>query len=283
MLRRLRSKYRVLMIDERTYEERFSLRLSRMNVLLVAAGAFVSTALLVGAVIVLTPLKRYIPGYSDQDLKRYAFRSTVKADSLADVVHVRDQYIDNLRRVLRGELPPDSASLFRPIESKPVANDLAPGAADSALRQRIQQEEAYALAGELAERDDRRRQLAGVFFFPPLRGIVTNNFDREQGHYGIDVVSKADEAVKACLDGTVITATWTTDGGHILQVQHHNDLVSVYKHCSVLLKRVGDRVKAGEAVAIVGDSGELTTGPHLHFELWLNGEAIDPQVYMVFQ
>lgn len=282
-MRRLRSKYRVLMIDERTYEERFSMRLSRMNVLLVASAAFVLTALLVGAVIVLTPLKQYIPGYSDQDLERYAFRSTVKADSLAEVVHVRDLYIDNLRRVLRGDLPADSADLFRPIESKPAAADLAPSAADSALRQRIQEEEAYALASQMSERNERRRQLAGIFFFPPLRGIVTNAFDREKGHFGIDVVSKADEAVKACLDGTVISASWTTDGGHVLQVQHRNDLVSVYKHCSVLLKQVGDKVKAGEAVAIVGDSGELTTGPHLHFELWLNGEAIDPQAYMVFQ
>ena len=101
--------------------------------------------------------------------------------------------------------------------------------------------------------------------------------------FGIDVVAKANEAVKACLDGTVTLASWTTDGGHVLQIQHRGDLVSVYKHNSVLLKKVGEKVKAGEAIAIVGDSGELTTGPHLHFELWLNGESIDPQAYMVFQ
>jgi murein DD-endopeptidase MepM/ murein hydrolase activator NlpD len=122
-----------------------------------------------------------------------------------------------------------------------------------------------------------------VFFFPPLRGIVTTTFDRSEGHYGIDVVTKADAAVKSCLDGTVTLASWTTDAGHVIQVQHRYNLVSLYKHNSTLLRKVGDRVKAGEAIAIVGNSGELTTGPHLHFELWLNGEPVDPQAYMVFQ
>ena len=150
-----------------------------------------------------------------------------------------------------------------------------------ALRARVAREEAYSLNEGRGTAD--RRELAGIFFFPPLQGIVTSKFDRRQDHFGIDVVSQADAAVKACLNGTVTLASWTTDAGHVLHVQHANDLVSIYKHNSVLLKKVGDKVKAGEAVAIVGDSGELTTGPHLHFELWLNGEAVDPEAYMVFQ
>ncbi|HMC97130.1 MAG TPA: M23 family metallopeptidase [Flavobacteriales bacterium] len=281
LLRKLRNKYRLLLINDSTFEERFSMRLTRMNVLLLATGAFIGTALLVGAVILYTPLKRYIPGYSDQETKLNAFRSTVMADSLELQVQARDLYIGNLRRVLRGELPADTATLFNHTELKPRLEDLQPGRSDSLLRARVDGEEAYTL--EEGKATSERRELAGVFFFAPIRGIVTSRFDRGQGHYGIDIVTKADAAVKACLPGTVVLASWTTDAGHVLQIQHTNGLTSAYKHNSVLLKKVGDQVKAGEAVAIVGDSGELTSGPHLHFELWLNGEPVDPQGYMVFE
>ncbi len=281
VLKKLRSKYRLLLINDRTFEERFSIRLSRLNVLLLSLGLFTLHGLFVAALIVMTPLKRYIPGYTDQTMKYNAYRSALMADSLERSLEERDLYIANLRRVLSGEVAADSANLFRPTQSPPSANDLRPGLEDSLLRERIRQEERYALGGGGATAKE--RGLTGVYFFPPVRGVVTSSFDRAAGHFGIDVVTRKDEAVKATLDGTVVMATWTSDGGHVLQVQHRNDLVSVYKHNSVLLKKVGDKVKAGEAVAIVGDSGELTTGPHLHFELWLNGEPMDPQAYMVFK
>lgn len=281
VLRKLRDKYRLLLINDSTFEERFSIRLTRMNVLLLAVGAFVITALLVSAVIVYTPLKRYIPGYSDQETKLNAYKSTVMADSLELQVRERDLYIENLRKVLRGELPADSATLFNPVDVRPTQADLLPSRSDSLLRAKVAKEEEYSLVEGRATSE--RRELAGVYFFAPVRGIVTSTFDRGEGHYGIDVVTKADAAVKACLAGTVVLASWTTDAGHVLQVQHTNGLSSVYKHNSVLLKKVGEKVKAGEAVAIVGNSGELTSGPHLHFELWLNGEPVDPRGYMVFE
>ncbi|MBK6626961.1 MAG: peptidoglycan DD-metalloendopeptidase family protein [Flavobacteriales bacterium] len=282
VLRKLKSKYRLLLINDRTFEERFSIRLSRLNVLLLAIAAFTLHGLMVAAIIVLTPLKRYIPGYSDQETKLNAYRSTLLADSLDQRLEEQALYIANLQRVLRGEVAADTSFRLRPVQQVPSAEDLRPGLKDSLLRLKVKEEEAYALS-EASGQAGERRALAGVFFFPPLRGIVTSTFDRAQGHFGIDVVTKADEAVKACLDGTVTLASWTSDGGHVLHVQHRGDLVSVYKHNSVLLKKAGDKVKAGEAIAIVGDSGELSTGPHLHFELWLNGEAIDPQSYMLFK
>jgi murein DD-endopeptidase MepM/ murein hydrolase activator NlpD len=280
-LRKLRNRYRLLLINDATFEERFSMRLTRLNVLLLFLAIFTIHGLLVVAVIVYTPIKQYIPGYSDQETKLNAYRSTLLADSLEAELRMRDLYLGNIRDVLSGNLPADSATLLTPPVQIPTAADLTPGKADSLLRARYEKEEAYSLQEGSAAGD--RRDLSSIFFFPPLRGIVTSTFDRAQSHFGIDVVTKADAAVKACLDGTVILSSWTTDAGHVLQVQHRNDLVSVYKHNSVLLKKVGDHVKAGEAVAIVGDSGELTTGPHLHFELWLNGEPVDPQAYMVFQ
>jgi len=259
-----------------------SFRLSRINVLLLAIVAFLVCAALVTSTIVFTPLKRLIPGYSDQKTKMNAYRATMLADSLQGALMVRDLYITNLRNVLSGESPADSATLFRPIAAPPGPADLKPGLADSLLRERIRRDEAYNVeerSGALTEHEG----LSGVFFFPPLRGVVTDTFDKEKGHFGIDIVTKADDAVKACLEGAVILASWTSDGGYVMHVQHPLNLVSVYKHNSVLLKKQGDRVKAGEAIAIVGNSGELTTGPHLHFELWHRGEPVDPQAYMVFK
>lgn len=282
VLRKLKSKYRLLLINDRTFEERFSVRLSRLNVLLLAIAAFTLHGALVTAVIVLTPLKRYIPGYADQETKRNAYRSTLLADSLALRLADQELYVANLKRVLSGEVLTDSTPPSARLQQMPTAADLTASAKDSLLRVKVQREDAYALSEDNTG-VSAGRELAGIFFFPPLRGIVTSTFEKRTGHFGIDVVAKANEAVKACLDGTVTLASWTTDGGHVLQIQHRGDLVSVYKHNSVLLKKVGEKVKAGEAIAIVGDSGELTTGPHLHFELWLNGESIDPQAYMVFQ
>jgi len=281
VLKKLRSKYRILLINDRTFEERFSIRLSRLNVILLFLGLFTLHGLFVAALIVLTPLKRYIPGYTDQAMKFNAYRSAQLADSLQDALEVRDLYIDNLRNVLSGKVRADSIDLLHPVKTPPGPSDLVAGEADILLRERIRREEQYAVSEGTTTRPT--RDLSGIIFFPPLRGLVSSSFERREGHYGIDIVTKADEAVKATLDGTVVFASWTSDGGHVIQVQHRNDLVSVYKHNSVLLKKVGDKVKAGEAIAIVGNSGELTTGPHLHFELWLNGEPIDPQTYMVFK
>jgi murein DD-endopeptidase MepM/ murein hydrolase activator NlpD len=271
----------MVLIDDGTFEERFSMRLSRLNVLVLATAAALLYGALITAAIVFTPLKRWIPGYADETTRRRALQGALLADSLKAQLDVRDRYIENLRAVLRGDLPADSVSLFRPTEVKPSPADLLPGRTDSLLRARVDREESYTLVE--GRPGNERRELAGVHFYPPLRGIVTSAFDRSQGHYGIDIVSQAGAAVMACLDGTVTMASWTTDAGHVVQVQHRHDLISIYKHNSVLLKKTGDRVKAGEVIAIVGNSGELTSGPHLHFELWLGGEAVDPQAYMVFQ
>ncbi len=279
---KLKDKYRLSLVNESSFEERMSFRLSRMNVILLTIALFTLHGALVTALIVFTPLKRHIPGYSDQKTKLNAYRATLIADSLQGALTIRDLYIANLRNVLSGELPADSATLFKTITAPPSADDLRPSKADSLLREQVKRDEAYSV-NEQADVVSERSGLSGIFFFSPLRGVVTETFDRKQDHFGIDIVTKADEAVKACLEGTVVLSSWTSDGGYVLHVQHAMDLVSVYKHNAVLLRKEGDRVRAGEAIAIVGNSGELTTGPHLHFELWHRGEPVDPQTYMVFK
>lgn len=284
LVRKLRNKYRAVLINESTYEERFSFRLSRINVILLALVLFLFNAFFVTALIVFTPLKEYIPGYSDQKVKMNAYRAMITADSLEQAMVVRDAYINNLRNVLSGKLPADSTTLFAiPTTVPPDSEDLEPSTADSLMRARIRSEEAYSVHSTSLAAPLDRLGLPGLLFFPPLSGVVTNTFNASEGHYGIDIVTKADEAVKACLDGTVILASWTSDAGYVIQIQHTTDLVSVYKHNAVLLKNTGDHVEAGEVIAIVGNSGELTTGPHLHFELWSGGKAVDPQTYINFK
>lgn len=276
-LRKLWSKYRLLLINDNTFKESFSIRLTPVNVLLLVIGLLGTTAAITVALIVFTPIKRYIPGYADADVRINSYHAAVLADSLQRVVDVQQAYTENLRRIFNGELPADSVKRPPRMSGTPSPNDLEASLRDSLFRTRTLQQEAYALT---EGGGGKRRELEGIIFFPPLRGVVTQKFEQKDGHTGIDIASKADEPVKACLEGTVVQAAWTSDGGNILVVQHPGDLVSVYKHASVLLKKTGDRVRAGEAIAIVGNSGELTDGPHLHFELWLNGQPLDPQLFM---
>lgn len=283
LMQKLRDKYRAVLINDSTYEERFSIRLSRINVILLALLFFTVHGLFVTAIIVFTPLKEYIPGYSDQQMKLNAYRAMSTADSLDQALAIRDLYIDNLRQILSGELKVDSVHMAVPLTKSPSLADLKPSPVDSVMRKQVQQQEAYSVHAKGVAASLDQLGLPGILFFPPLRGVVTNKFNAGEGHYGIDIVTKADDAVKACLDGTVILASWTSDAGYVIQIQHSMDLVSVYKHNAVLLRQVGDHVKAGEVIAIVGNSGELTSGPHLHFELWSGGKAVDPQTYIGFK
>ena len=196
LLRKLRNKYRAVLINESTYEERFSFRLSRINVILLAVVLFIINALFVSALIVFTPLKEFIPGYSDQKVKVNAYRAMATADSLDRAMAVRDAYIDNLRNVLSGNLPVDSATLAVPLAHPPTAADLKPSMEDSLLREQVRDEEAYSVHATGAAATLDRLGLPGVLFFPPLRGVVTSTFNASEGHYGIDIVTKADEAVK---------------------------------------------------------------------------------------
>jgi murein DD-endopeptidase MepM/ murein hydrolase activator NlpD len=126
------------------------------------------------------------------------------------------------------------------------------------------------------------RELGEIFFFSPLTGFITDRYDVKKAHFGVDIGSKTNEPVKAIADGTVIMASWTQDSGYIIAIQHRGNLISVYKHNAELLKKVGNFVNAGEIISIVGNSGENTNGPHLHFELWYNGNSLNPEEFVTF-
>lgn len=283
LLNKLKDRYRLVLVNETTFDERFSAYLTPLNVIAgVAAVVIVISAFVVSA-IAFTPLKEYIPGYSDSQTRIAALQAAVRADSLAEAQRIYDQYFEQLSRVLSGEVLDDTLAAEPEGEKRITYDNLnfAISREDSLLRKEIESEERFALnpgAGFAGE----AMGLPGVFFFTPLRGALSASFDATMGHYGVDIAADEGAAVSAVYDGTIVMASFTSDGGYVIQVQHPNNLISVYKHNAALLKKIGDRVEAGDIIAVVGNTGEYTDGPHLHFELWYNGTPLDPQAFIAF-
>jgi murein DD-endopeptidase MepM/ murein hydrolase activator NlpD len=276
---RLRYKYRLVILNDDTFEEKLSFKLSRLNVF-VSIG--VSAIVLIAGttlLIALTPLREYIPGYSSARLRRQAFDLVRKTDSINTQLAYQQRYLNTIKNIVEGKAP-DSLNTLPPeqVAQLPQEEALAPSEQEVSLRKKVEEEERFNVEPSASK----SRNLENLGFFTPLKGVVSNAFSKEHQHQAIDILAPANSAIKACLDGHVILAEWTAETGHILMLQHANGLISVYKHNSALLKKQGDLVKAGEAIAIIGNSGELTTGPHLHFELWHEGNPIDPQLFMRF-
>jgi len=273
-----------VILNDETYEERFSFRLSRLNVFISVGVTAIVLIVLTIFLIAFTPLREYIPGYTDVTLSRRVNALLEKTDSLERETAQKSIYLDHIKRIIDGEeIFADSMNgeaLTNRMDVETITYTRSPE--DSILREEYVTESAYDLFYNENSESNVPSGRSNFTFFTPLKGIITSDFDLSQQHYGIDIVSKKNEAVKATLDGTVLLADWTVETGHIIAIQHQGNLISVYKHNSVLLKKQGNYVKAGEAIAIVGASGELSTGAHLHFELWYNGTPVDPLEYVAF-
>jgi murein DD-endopeptidase MepM/ murein hydrolase activator NlpD len=278
-LDKIRHKYRLSIYRDETYEEVLNFKLSRLNVFALTGIATLVFLAVVVSLIAYTPIREFIPGYPDENTLRNIVLNDKRLDSLEMELNRRDRYFDNMRAIISGEEPnnyDNKADTGERYESITFTRS----SEDSIIRQLFEEESEYDLS--VFNRRGKIGSISQLHFFPPVKGIVTNSFQATKSHYGTDIVSGADEAVKSTLDGTVTMATWTLETGWVIQVQHSNNLISVYKHNAELLKRAGDYVKAGEPIAIIGNSGELTTGPHLHFELWYNGVALNPEDYILF-
>ena len=278
--RNWRDKYRFSIYNDVTFEEVWRVRLTRYN-------AFLLITLLVfffiGAttsLIAFTNLREFIPGYPDVTMRRNILLSAIRLDSLERELELRDKYFANLNAVISGKQPIEIISpKDTTIKSSRVRFSNSPE--DSTLRNQIEKEEKYNLS--LGPRRTESTSLASLHFFAPVRGIVTGKFDPRTRHFATDIVTKPKSPVMAALDGTVIFTGWTMETGYVIEMQHNNNLVTVYKHNSAILKEPGDLVRAGEPISVVGDSGELyTSGPHLHFEIWFKGNPLDPEKHVFF-
>lgn len=275
---KLTDKYRLVMLNEDTFEERFSLRLSRLNVF-VFSGVF--SVVLIGLTIVLiafTPLKEYIPGYSSTKLKRDATRLAIESDSLKLQLAMLENYTNAIRPVLTGEINDEETIDSITDLSRKYTVDISKLNAsreDSIFREEVERKDRFPLSDELQNK-------AKIVFFAPITGSLSQAFNANNKHFAVDIVAKTGTPIKAVADGTVIFSEWTAETGYVIILKHANGYISVYKHNGNLLKQQGDLVKSGEVIASVGSTGELTTGPHLHFELWSGGYAVNPLNYIDF-
>ena len=279
----LLQKYRISIINEETYDEVKWWRLSPINILIFVFVIFSLVGGTTAALIVFTPLKQYIPGFPTTEMQENITRSTILADSLEQKLNLYGRYLNSIGMILDGDLPDEmfadtGSSATHPTFMERI--DLEPSLADSLFRSDIEQREKYNLQVFNTDKADDAGD--NLLLYKPVDGVVTNSFNPDEGHWGLDLAAAPNEKVMAVADGTVIFAEWSLVTGYVIQVQHANNLISVYKHNSTLLKDEGNKVKAGEAIAIIGNSGELTTGPHLHLELWKDGNAIDPEKHIVF-
>jgi murein DD-endopeptidase MepM/ murein hydrolase activator NlpD len=278
--KKIKNKYRLVILNDSSFEEKFSFLLTPLNLFLLAFSSAILLIVLVSVIIVYTPLRESIPGYTDVSIREDLTKMVLKSDSLENELNQNQKHLNNLTAILKGEEPQSisSDSIISPSSSNSNPNQKS--YADSLLRDYVEREESFSLDPENDGKNNRSTQ---ILFFTPLAGTVTNKFDPAKEHFGIDIVAPKDEAIKATLDGTVIFAEWTVETGYVIQLQHSNNLTSIYKHNSILLKRTGEVVKAGEAIAIVGNSGKLTTGPHLHFEIWKDGIPENPITLINFE
>tara|TARA_E500000331_G_scaffold358036_1_gene422355 strand:+ start:6744 stop:7610 length:867 start_codon:yes stop_codon:yes gene_type:complete len=279
-LSNLKHKFRLIVMSDYSLQERISFRFTGVQLIafftVTAVLLFVFFLLLVGY----TPLSEYVPGKASSRLHKELIGITLKTDSLEIALLENELYLKNISAIINGEDP------LNLIEEMEKSTEIAEGGLsfkrskeDSLLRVQVEAEDKISLS---AAEDNKNEDLESILFFSPLKGVVTQKFDREKDHFGTDVVAKENEPIKCVFDGVVVISHWTFETGYVIGVQHANGIFSLYKHNSTLFKYVGQHVSSGEAIAIIGNSGEFSSGPHLHFELWYNGIPINPENYISF-
>lgn len=276
-----RDKYRFTVRNDHTFEEVWRITMTRYNAFLLVSLLVIFIVGSTASLIAFTNLREFVPGYPDVTMRRNILLSAIRLDSLDMELDLRDKYFANLNAIISGNQPlvkfasQDTTKKYKSI-------NFSNSSQDSTLRARIENEERYNLTLGPSS-PEAVTSLAGLHFFPPVKGIVSGRYDVRTKHFGTDIVTKPKAIVSSALDGTVIFTGWTMETGFVIEVQHPNNIVSVYKHNASLLKETGDLVRAGEAISIVGDSGELyTSGPHLHFEIWYKGSPLDPEKHILF-
>tara|TARA_B100000683_G_scaffold235999_1_gene240255 strand:+ start:4854 stop:5699 length:846 start_codon:yes stop_codon:yes gene_type:complete len=272
-LRKLKNKYRLVILNDGTFEERVVIKITPLIVL---SMTFVVSLVLVFTTFLLfsfTPLKEYVPGKTKLETHKELVKMATKVDSLVTLIEGRDFYVDNLKTILRG-------GEVIEIKNKSLENntdntlDLNVSTEDSLFRLKVEKKSSGDYVSVSSEVNN--------YFLRPLKGVLIDKYNKPNKHFGVDIVSKVGAIISSVSEGVVVTSDWTKETGFVIAVQHSGGFLSFYKHNSSLLKEVGDYVKKGDPIAVIGNSGELTSGPHLHFELWKNGESVDPENYISF-
>lgn len=276
---KLRSKYRFAIFNDTSHEELFVFRANGLMMLLSICLGIILIIISVTVLISYTPLREFIPGYPNAQTRKSIVQNALKVDSLEQAVRLWDFQLNNIQRIVTGQEPLQLENVSaNKSASKTVTLNRTGSKDDSLMREEVIKEEQF----NLGSKRNQIEQIEGLHFFPPVKGIISDGFNLATNHPYVDIAAPSNSVVTAVLDGTVIMSNWTDETGFTIQIQHNNDLISIYKHNSKLLKKEGDKVKAGTAISLVGNTGKLSTGAHLHFELWHKGVAIDPTKYIKF-
>ena len=268
--------FRLVVINDETLEEEGFLKLSRSNIIILASVLLASAFVISFCIIVYSPLNKHLPGKSSELVQKELVTLALKSDSLASALSISSLYLSNIESIIKGdsinfEYLDDS---LNKIDNSEI--NFFKSKEDSLLRIRVEREDQSSI------NLNSQRKSKQFLFFPPIEGFISDSFNLKTNHYGIDLVAKTGTKIKSIGEGTVVVSDWNPQTGYVLGIQHSENFISFYKHCSVLLKNVGDIITTGENIAIIGNSGELSSGPHLHFELWKSGTPLDPSLYISF-
>lgn len=277
--KKLFNKYRLVILNEETFEEKLTFKLTRLNVFVF--GGLFSILLIIGTtyLIAFTGLKEYIPGYSSTKLKKEATHLVYKVDSLQQVLEVNNLYLGKVKDLLTGKVSGvmfNKDSVFQAVQYNKDSINLSPTDQDLEFRSEIERVDRFSIFDEALKETE-------VVFFAPVIGTLTDGYNPRTKHFAVDIAVQSNTPVKSIADGTVIFAEWTATTGHVIIIEHSGGFISVYKHNTALTKEQGDFVQSGEVIASAGNTGELSTGPHLHFELWSGGYPVNPTYYIDFE
>ncbi len=270
-------KYKLTIINESTLEEVVGIHVSKLNGLSVLLSVLLFLIVIAALIVSFTPLRNYLPGYMNSDVRKQIVDNALRLDSMQEVLDCQNLYIMNIQDIFRGTVRIDTVHSLDSLTALRSEDLLESTAREKEFRKEYEEAEKFNLTN-IKEAPDAENPI----FYRPARGVVSVAFAPRDGHHGVDISTDSNESVLAVLDGTVVMSDYVAGIGYVIELQHNRDMISVYKQCGALLKQVGDKVKAGEVIALVGNMDGHTAGPHLHFELWRKGEALNPEKYIVF-
>lgn len=277
---KLSNKFRISIFNDTTHEVLFSFKGNGILSLLFLVFVIILITGSVTALISFTSLREFIPGYPSAESRRTLIQNTIKLDSLQNEVNLWRLQISNIQRIVTGKEPLkiDSILSLSQYSDPAITASSLYSKDDSLLRNTVMKEEQFNLSAQ----SNKIEQIEGLHFFPPVKGMITQEYNSAINHPFVDIAAPENSVVSSVLDGTVIAADYSEQNGYIIQIQHDNNLISIYKHNAKLLKKVGDKVSAGSPISLVGNTGTLSTASHLHFELWHKGMPVNPSDYIKF-
>lgn len=282
----LQERRRVVVLDEESFEEKRNFTTSKFSIFILFIFGIIVFSTIIFLLISYTSLKTFISGYPNPTTQKELIDKNIKLDQKLNELVIKtakeEQYLNNIQKILNGGVPNNRDTLIKVFKSQNINNDQVISKSEKTIREKVNNREKYeidVISGGALTKD----VLPELLLFPPITGEITNKMNISSGHFGVDVIAPKNEAVVAILRGTIVYQNWSPNDGHVVHIQHKNNLLSIYKHNSEVLKKIGDYVDAGEPISIVGNSGEHSSGPHLHFELWHNGYPIDPEKFINFQ